>query len=127
MYLVTGAYILIDNNPVITFILVLFLLVYHIVTLNTLIERVSADKEVSVIKLQHKLDESKKESEEKELNFLSLTQAIGSGVILINDDGIIDFSKCQSFAWALMEIDHAGVRLSSLAQYWACCNDNHRD
>ena len=53
----------------------------------------NADKEKSVIKLQHKLDESMKESEEIELNFLSLTQSIGSGVIIINEDGMLDFSN----------------------------------
>lgn len=93
LYAVTLAYIILDNNPVITIILVLFLMAYHIFTINGMFEKLNIDKETSVTKLQHKLDETMKESEEIELNFLSLTQTIGSGVIVVNDDGVIDFSN----------------------------------
>jgi len=68
-------------------------MIYHFVTFIGVKDKLSEDKQVSVQKLQYKLDETKKESEESYLHFLSLSQTLGSGVIMVNDDGKINFAN----------------------------------
>ncbi len=74
----------------------LFIILLYSVTLYMQImskKRSDKEKEKSLGKIQKKLDESQRESEETYKRFLSLSKTLGSGVFMINDEGIISFSN----------------------------------
>ncbi len=88
-YLIVVLYVIIDNNPLVTSFLVVSLLLYHWVVYSQLTQKLSSDKEISVSKLQHRLAKTKKEQQESYKRFTLLSQSFGSGLLMIDEEGII--------------------------------------
>ncbi len=76
-----------------TILLILLLLIYHIYSFLDVKNKVSKDKKYSELSLMSKLRKTKKESEEIYRRFISLSTTLGSGIIAINEDGIISFAN----------------------------------
>jgi hypothetical protein len=81
-YSVVILYIIIDNNPLVTSLLVIFLFLYHLVVYSQLKQNLSSDKETSVSKLQYRLAKTKKEQQESYKKFTLLSQSFGSGLLV---------------------------------------------
>lgn len=93
IYLFVGLYVVFDNNSSVTFILIVFLMIFHYMMLVHMKDKLSEDKKLSVNKLITKLDETQKETEETYSQFISLSKLLGSGVLLLDDQGFISFSN----------------------------------
>ncbi len=92
-YLIVILYVIFVNDTIITIILVVLLMVYHFFTFTGIKERFFKDKENSITLLQRKLDKSKIETEKTYRRFISLSTTLGSGVIMVNEEGIINFAN----------------------------------
>ena len=92
-YSVVILYIIIDNNPLVTSLLVIFLFLYHLVVYSQLKQNLSSDKETSVSKLQYRLAKTKKEQQESYKKFTLLSQSFGSGLLMIDEEGIIKLAN----------------------------------
>ncbi len=92
-YLIVILYVILDNNPVVTSLLIAGLFAYHLFLYFQIKERFFTDKETSVIKLKTRLDKTKKQQEESYKRFISLSTNLGSGLLMIDDDGKIQLSN----------------------------------
>lgn len=92
-YLIVILYIIFVNDPVGSTILVLLLMVYHFFTFAGIKEKFFKDKKDSITSLQYKLDKSKKETEKTYRRFLSLSTTLGSGIMMVNEEGLINFAN----------------------------------
>ncbi len=93
IYVFVLLYIILENNPITTSILVVVLFIGNVYIVANVRKDLSQDKQASVKSLMNRLDESKKQSEETYKQFLSLSKTLGSGVLMVNEDGIITFSN----------------------------------
>ncbi len=92
-YLIVLLYLILDNNPLITGILILLLLAYHAVSITRVQKRLFEDKESSLSKLRVRLDKTKKKQEESYKQFMSLSSSFGSGLLLVDEEGIVNFAN----------------------------------
>ncbi|QMS84990.1 sensor histidine kinase [Candidatus Xianfuyuplasma coldseepsis] len=90
-YLLVILYIAFINNAVINIILVLILLFVHLQVYTQFKKRLSQEKDTSVNKLQSRLEKTKRLQEEMAERFFSLSQSFGSGLLLVDEDGIIQY------------------------------------
>lgn len=67
------------------------LLAYHLYSISNLKEKLDQDKKTSVKTLESTLKKVERKSDENYHQFISLTKTLGSGLIMINDEGVIDF------------------------------------
>lgn len=88
-----------------TILLILLLLTYHIYSFLDIKNKVSKDKKYSELSLMSKLRKTKKESEEIYKRFISLSTTLGSGIIAINEDGIISFANKDAKDYFNLELD----------------------
>lgn len=92
-YLVVVIYVLFDNNLVVSIILIICLFTYHLILYSRLQNKLAQDREASVSKLQFRLDKSKRQQEESYQRFISLSTSFGSGLLMIDGDGIIKLAN----------------------------------
>lgn len=88
-----------------TILLILLLLAYHVYSFLDIKNKVSKDKKYSELSLMSKLRKTKKESEEIYKRFISLSTTLGSGIIAINEDGIISFANKDAKDYFNIELD----------------------
>ncbi|MFW6319044.1 MAG: sensor histidine kinase [Bacillota bacterium] len=77
------------QDPFLTTLVWLIVLVYHIITLYLLRDTINATYKTRVARLQYDLDQMKKASNEVESQLTSLAKIIDSGVILIDEHDTI--------------------------------------
>ena len=92
-YFLVVLYVILDNNRPITIILVIALFLYHIIVFTQMRKTLFQDKETSVSKLLSRLDKSKKEQEESYKRFISLSTNLGSGLLMIDEEGKIQLAN----------------------------------
>lgn len=93
LYAFAILYVALVGDKTVTIIFIMGLFFVTIIIASNIRNTVSKDKKESVISLQNKLEKSKKESEETYKRFLSLSTTLGSGVLMVNDEGKITFSN----------------------------------
>ena len=93
LYVLVTLYIIFIGNTTMTVILILGLLMYHLIQHTALERNFSFDKETSLSNIQNRLEKTKNEQKEISKQFLSLTTSFGSGLLLIDEDGIITQSN----------------------------------
>lgn len=92
-YIVMLLYIAIFGNQVVTIIFLTILFITTMIVYSNIRITVFKDKEEKVSTLKHRLKETKKENEETYKRFLSLSKTLGSGVFMVDEDGVITFSN----------------------------------
>ncbi len=92
-YLFVIIYVIVDNNPIITIMLVLALMSYHVISSYGIKNDLNQEKEDSVSKLLNKLNRTKKENELAYKRFISLSTTLGSGVLMVDYEGKITFAN----------------------------------
>ena len=92
-YIVVILYIAFVNNAIINIVLVIILFLVHIRIYNNIKNQLSFDKDSSVTRLQKRLAKTKKKQEEINERFMSLSQSFGSGLLMVDEDGIIQYSN----------------------------------
>lgn len=92
-YIAVAIYIALIRDFVGATLLVLILMAYHFYTTYKINLRVTQDKEDSVSKLLSRLNKTKKENDETYKRFISLTTTLGSGVIMVNQEGVVNFTN----------------------------------
>ncbi|MBN2604868.1 MAG: hypothetical protein JXR62_03500 [Bacilli bacterium] len=90
-YVVVSIYVIFIHDIVGTVLLVLLLMTFHFYTTYKINAETNQDKVDSVSKLLSKLDKTKKENDETYKRFISLTTTLGSGIIMVNEEGIVNF------------------------------------
>ena len=93
LYIIVIVISIFDSNVFLTVISIIFLLIYHLYTFGNVSRKLNVEKDKSVSKLKYKLKKSIKESEEVYTHFLSLSKTLGSGVLMVDEDGIINFAN----------------------------------
>ena len=86
-YLLVILYVIFGDNKVLTVFFIACLFAYHVMNFYQLKIRLSQDKETSVSKLLSRLDKSKREEEETYKRFISLSTNLGSGLLMIDEEG----------------------------------------
>lgn len=76
-----------------TVLFILSLMIYHVISYKRNNDKLHKEKEDSLSKLLSKLDRTKKENEEAYKRFISLTTTLGSGVIMVDEEGVINFAN----------------------------------
>lgn len=92
-YLLVILYVILGENTGITVFLVACLFTYHIIIYYQLKNKLYHDKESSVSKLLSRLDKSKREEEETYKRFISLSTNLGSGLLMIDEEGKIQLAN----------------------------------
>lgn len=92
-YVVVFLYVALVNDSVVTGLMVLGLLVLSLTMMSNIKSMLEQDKEESVLSLKTKLTKTERKSEESYKRFLSLSQTLGSGVFMVDEEGIISFSN----------------------------------
>lgn len=92
-YMIVIFYIAFVNNPIINVLLVLALFLFHIRVYTQIKNRLSFEKDSSLSKLENRLAKTKKEQAEITERFVSLSQSFGSGLLMLDQDGIIQYSN----------------------------------
>lgn len=103
LYLFVFLYIILDNKPGLTILFVLMAASYHFYITIKVHNVLESDKETSVSVLETKLEKTRREREEAYKRFISLSTTLGSGVLLVDEEGIIklvnkdmiDFFDCD--------------------------------
>lgn len=93
VYILTIFYIAFVNNKYVTIALVIGLFGITIYLYNNVSKNLNQEKEEKVNTLLNKLDISQKKNEEAYKRFLSLSTTLGSGVFMVDDEGMITFSN----------------------------------
>lgn len=93
IYLIVILYIAFFNQPVVTTLLVLALLVYHARRYLQIRDELQQEKDMSVSKLEYRLEKTEQQQSALSDQFNSLSQSFGSGLLLVDEDGIIQFSN----------------------------------
>ena len=86
-------YVLIFKETFITLLFIFGLMLFHIFGFSGEREKLSKDNKDSLSKLLSKLNKTKKENEESYKRFVSLTKTLGSGLLTVNEVGIINFTN----------------------------------
>lgn len=86
-------YVLLIGNKWVTSLLVVALFCITIYIYTNVKGAVEKEKDDSVSTLLHRLDKSKKESKETYMRFLSLSKTLGSGVFMVDEEGVITFNN----------------------------------
>ena len=92
-YLLVVLYVILGESKVVTVFLVGCLFIYHIVIYYHVKNKLAHEKETSVSKLLTRLDKSKREEEQTYKRFISLSTNLGSGLLMINEEGKIQLSN----------------------------------
>ncbi len=92
-YFIVIVYVIFGNNVIIAALLVTALCLYHIVAFLQLSKTLNEDKETSVSKLLSRLDKTKREHDESYKRFISLSTNLGSGLLMIDDEGNIQLAN----------------------------------
>ena len=93
LYLLVILYVALVGNKVITVLLIVGLFACTLYIYSNVRKAILEEKDVSVSNLLDRLDQTQKESEDTYKRFLSLSKTLGSGVFMVNDEGIISFSN----------------------------------
>lgn len=88
LYAIVVLYVVLQNNPYVTTGLIVFLFVYQVLIYTQSLRKVNDDNETSLSKLEFRLAKSKQKQEESYKRFLSLSTSFGSGLLMIDEDGI---------------------------------------
>lgn len=88
LYFIVILYVILQNNPYVTALLIAFLFGYQIVIYRQTINELSNDNETSLTRLELRLAKSRQKQEESYKRFLSLSTSFGSGLLMIDEDGI---------------------------------------
>lgn len=92
-YLFVILYIAFVNDKIFNIVLVLGLFVYHTVIYRQIKERLSVDKQRSLRKMQSRLEKTQKQRELINDRFVSLSRSFGSGLLMVDEDGVIQYSN----------------------------------
>lgn len=92
-YVIVIIYVIFGGNVYISALLVLALAMYHIVSFSRITKTLNEDKETSLSKLLTRLDKSKQKQEESYKRFISLSTNLGSGLLMIDDEGNIQLAN----------------------------------
>jgi two-component system phosphate regulon sensor histidine kinase PhoR len=92
-YVIVIIIIAIFKSTIVTIVFISALMIFHIFGFYGERDKLSRNSEDSLSRLMSKLSKTKKESEESYKRFVSLTQTLGSGLIMVNEEGIINFTN----------------------------------
>lgn len=92
-YIIVILYIAFVNNAIFNIVLVVILFLIHIRLYNQIKNQLSSEKDSSVLRLQNRLAKTKKQQEELNDRFMSLSQSFGSGLLMVDEDGQIQYSN----------------------------------
>lgn len=95
IYLIIIVYIALFNEPVITILLILGLLIYHTNRYLSIRDLLQQEKDMSVSKLEHRLEKTEQQQSALSDQFNSLSQSFGSGLLLVDEDGMIQYSNAD--------------------------------
>ena len=93
LYLIAILYVILLNDIFGTVVFLIILTIFHIYGFTGEKDKLYLDKEDSLLRLMSKLKKTKKENEDAYKRFISLTKTFGSGVIMVNEEGIINFTN----------------------------------
>ena len=93
LYLLVILSLIIFEDIFSTVVFVIGLMIFHVFGFFGEREILNKINEDSLSKLLSKLNKTKKENEESYKRFISLTKTLGSGIIMVNEEGIINFSN----------------------------------
>ncbi len=93
LYLLAILYVILFNDIFGTVVFLIVLAIFHIYGFSGEKEKLHTDKDDSLVRLMSKLKKTKKENEDAYKRFISLTKTFGSGVIMVNEEGIINFTN----------------------------------
>lgn len=93
LYAFTIIYVAFVGNKYVTILLVVGLFLITLYIYNNVRRVLSDEKDQSVNTLLNKLDRTERESEDTYKRFLSLSKTLGSGVLMVTDEGKISFSN----------------------------------
>jgi len=96
IYLIGGLLVLFSDDILVVIAVIILLGVFHLIALYTKELKYEEERESEQSKLQYKLDKTKQETSETTTQFMSLIEVIGSGVLLIDEEGIIQLTN-QTF------------------------------
>lgn len=85
--------ITIFENTILTALFIFALMLFHIFSFYGERTKLKQNNEDSLTRLMSKLSKTKKENEESYKRFVSLTKTLGSGLIMVNEEGIINFTN----------------------------------
>lgn len=92
-YLVLLVFVIFSDNKTIIVILIIAVLSLTIYILLRISSLLNIEREKSVSSLQSKLAKSRKENDETYKRFLSLSTTLGSGLFMVDEEGMITFSN----------------------------------
>lgn len=92
-YLIVVFSILIWNNIIVSSVLVGALFFYHLQRYNQIRRTLEQERDMTMSKLRHRLKKTERQQNELSDRFNSLSQSFGSGLLLVDEDGIIQFSN----------------------------------
>lgn len=110
LYLIVIIYIIVENNHIVTALLVTGLFIYHTVVYTRTFNKVVNDSENTLTKLEVKLAKSKRKQEESYKRFLSLTTSFGSGLLMVDEDGIIKLANKEFKTYFNMDINNTDYK-----------------
>ncbi len=90
-YLLVVLYVVLFNDIFGTIVFLLALMTFHIFRFSGLKAKLYRDKEDSILRLKSKMKKTEKENEDTYKRFISLTTILGSGVIMVDEKGIVNF------------------------------------
>ena len=109
IYLVVLLYIAFFNNPYVTSILVVGLLGFHVNQYLQIKRTLESEKDTSLSKLQTRLKKTERRQSELSDRFDSLSQSFGSGLLMVDEDGIIQYSNYDMndyFQFSFLGVDY---------------------
>jgi two-component system phosphate regulon sensor histidine kinase PhoR len=92
-YLFVLLYIALVNDRVINILLVIGLFIFQIVVYQQIKERISLDKKTTLMRMQNKLEKTQKQQQIINDRFLSLSQSVGSGLLMVDEYGVIQYAN----------------------------------
>lgn len=110
LYVIVILYIIIQNNQIVTALLVVGLFVYHSIVYTKTINQVTHDTEDTLSKLEQRLEKSKQKQAESYMTFLSLSTSFGSGLLMINEDGIIKLANKEFQNYFQLEVENVNYK-----------------
>ncbi len=111
LYAIVILYVILQNNPYVTAILVVGLFTYQTLTYSQTIREVVDDTETSLSKLESKLARSKQKQAESYKRFLSLSTSFGSGLLMIDEDGIIKLANKEFSHYFNIEVNNVDYNI----------------
>jgi two-component system phosphate regulon sensor histidine kinase PhoR len=92
-YLIVALYVAFVQDPVGTVILLVVLFLYHMARNETIRKSMETERDMSVSKLQYRLEKTEKRQVQLSDRFDSLSQSFGSGLLMVDEDGIIQYAN----------------------------------